>query len=71
MDLTERYSPPFAPRVEGRYEKRVGTEPQRYAIECSACGETFGPAICDSGRVRDRIAKFAVLHLHADVSSHR
>lgn len=71
-DLTESYSPPFAPHVKGAYERREGTDPQRFEARCETCGEGFGPASCDSGRVRERIAKFAVAHLHRDaLSSHR
>ncbi len=66
------YSPPFAPHVTGSYTRREGSGPQRYEARCAACGESYGPAVCDSGRVRERIAKFAAMHLHRDpLSSHR
>lgn len=70
--LAETYSPPFAPHVKGRYARREWTDPQAFDVRCETCGESYGPAMCDSGRVRERIGKFAVGHLHRDpLSSHR
>lgn len=66
------WSPPFAPHVRGRYERRTFDSeagmpnPQRVAMECTRCGNTWR-TVCASGQVRGHIAKFARLHLHRDV----
>lgn len=40
--------------------------PMRFQARCSLCGETV-QGVCDSGRVREKIDKWAVMHLHRDV----
>lgn len=65
------YSPPFAPLVKGEHESRKhdpetgAVLPLKWSARCAGCGESI-EAVCDSGRVRERIAKWAVLHLHRD-----
>ncbi len=65
----ERWSPRAAPRVVGTYTRRVWNgvsfDPQRINIRCEVCGERW-EGVCDSGRVRDRIAKWSVLHRHVE-----
>ncbi len=70
-DLTESYSPRWAPHVVGRYERRAFDptlhvhEPQRYVVTCAACGAEHRGE-CASGMVRDHIATFARVHVHAE-----
>ena len=68
-----RYSPAFAPHVEGTYTPReydpvlARHEPQTVRAKCTRCGEEYGPAECQSGRVRQHIDNWAVgNHLHRD-----
>lgn len=70
-DLSESWTPPFAPHVTGMHEPRTFDpttrtfDPQRLRVQCSTCGDTFD-GVCDSGRVRHKISKWAVMHLHRD-----
>lgn len=63
------WSPGSAAHVKGRYLPRVWDEAsgsyERQPVEatCTLCGEAYAYS-CDSGRVRERIANFALLHLH-------
>ncbi len=63
------WSPAFAPHVEGQYEERTfeGGLPQeqRWYVRCTTCGATY-QGRCASGSVRQRIKRFATVHLHRD-----
>lgn len=67
MPPVEHWSPPFALHVRGEYTRRVWDgerfEEQTVKATCSLCKQTMETR-CDSGRVREKIAKWAVLHLH-------
>lgn len=66
------YSPAFAPHVKGRYTPREYDpvlhrhEPQTVWATCELCDEKYGPAECQSGRVRQHIDQWATNHLHRD-----
>ena len=65
------WSPRAFPHVVGRYNaRRVGEdgmpEPQRIVVHCTLC-ETTWQGDCTSGRPREKIAKFAVVHAHRDL----
>lgn len=66
-ELSEKWSPPWATHVEGRYEPESfddgKRESQRVEITCAKCKGTF-KTTCESGRVRQHIATFAQIHLH-------
>lgn len=70
-ELSETWSPPWAPHVVGRFEPRVYDaeehryEPQRVEIECVSCGARHRTE-CASGNVRQRVQVFARVHLHRD-----
>jgi len=63
------WSPRHALHVKGRYTPRVYDpvlltyDEQKVEAECEMCGETW-EGRCDSGRVREKITKFAAMHLH-------
>lgn len=65
------YSPPFAPLVGAVHDVRKHdpatgkVEPMRFHVACSSCGDTY-VGVCDSGRVREKINKWALMHLHRD-----
>lgn len=67
----EKYSPHWAPHVDGSYTERVldpetgAPEKQWVHARCGICGEEMRRP-CDSGRVRMHVANFALLHLHRD-----
>lgn len=69
-DQWETWSPASTPHVSGRYTRRrwngAGFDPQWVEATCEKCGERSQRVRCDSGRVREKIVAFAVLHLHAD-----
>lgn len=69
-DLTEEWRPLSAPHVVGKFTPRrwdgTAYEPQWVEATCTTCGESSPRVKCDTGRVREKIAAFAVLHLHAD-----
>lgn len=62
----------MVPHVEGRYTERVYDsasqtfETQDVEATCRICGDKHRMK-CDSGRVRERIARFASLHLHEEL----
>jgi hypothetical protein len=60
----ETFRPRWAPNVRGEHTVRGPS--QVWKVTCETCGETFGPLRCDSGMVRNHIAKFAVAHVHKD-----
>lgn len=66
------YSPAFAPHVGAvhdvrRHDPATGeVEPAKFKATCEHCHETVD-GVCDSGRVREKIGKWAILHLHRDV----
>ena len=66
------YKPAFAPFVTGEHDPRRSDPetglvvPMRFTASCSKCGEKV-EGVCDSGRVREKIDKWAILHLHRDV----
>ena len=68
--ITE-YSPSFAKHVQGEHDARTNdaetgkVNPMRWATLCTVCKEQ-GRGLCDSGRVREKIDKWAILHLHRD-----
>ena len=70
MSLTEEWSPANALHVRGSFTPRVWNgqsfDPQWVEAICTVCGESSARVRCDSGRVREKIVKFAGLHLHAD-----
>jgi hypothetical protein len=59
--------PPFAPHVRGAFPDRAYDEdrkllPATVSLSCECCGE--GAEVrCDSGRYRERVAKWALLHV--------
>lgn len=61
------WSPSWASHVVGHYEPRHYDmvdgkfEPQSFRAICNKCGIVIR-GICESGNVRQRIAKFAVEH---------
>jgi hypothetical protein len=65
------YAAPFAPHVTGCYaERRYDHAERRYveqvvALHCSHCGAE-ARWVCQSGRARDKVLKFALSHLHRD-----
>jgi hypothetical protein len=65
------YRPDFAKHVVGTYGARVWDaeigryEEQRIDMTCEECGAAMRRT-CDSGRVREHIARFAIQHLHKD-----
>jgi hypothetical protein len=63
----EAWNPVFAPLVRGKYTPRVWDgeryEPQQVEATCEGCNEEL-TTVCDSGRVREKISKWAVMHLH-------
>lgn len=68
--MMERWSPRWAPLVEGTYERDEdggpgGTPIWRYEVTCSKCGERF-KGVCATGEVRARISDFARQHVHRD-----
>jgi hypothetical protein len=71
MVQRHEYSPRWAPWVRGWYEDRVvdqetgEVEPAKVGATCSSCGQSFGPRLCDTGRVRKHICDFALAHLHS------
>jgi len=58
------YRPAWAQHVRGEYTERDADSEQTYKVTCETCGESWGPAKCLSGRVRNHIATFAMHHLH-------
>lgn len=64
------YRPRWAQHVRGEYtEREFDAETNQYAeqtykVTCETCGESWGPAKCLSGKVRNHIAMFATHHLH-------
>lgn len=70
-DLSVPWNPHFAPAVTGMHEPRAFDpttrtfDPQRFRVVCVSCGDTF-EGVCDSGRIRQKIDKWAVMHLHRD-----
>lgn len=70
-DLSEVYTPRWAPMVTGRFEARAldpetgHPEPQHFVVDCSKCGAHY-EGDCDSGFVRQRIGNFAIQHTHRD-----
>jgi hypothetical protein len=60
------WSPPGS-SVTGRYESPEFEDgrrlPQAVEARCEACGEQWR-GTCESGRVREKIARFATLHRH-------
>lgn len=69
-DLSQEWRPLNAPHVVGRFSPRrwngAGFDPQWVEAECTTCGEASARVRCDSGRVREKVVAFAVLHLHVD-----
>ena len=65
------YSPPFAPHVRGAFPERTYDEdrkllPATVTLSCGRCGE--GAVVpCDSGRYRERVAKWALVHVDCPV----
>ncbi len=59
-----------APHVEGKFTRRnwngESFDPQWVEATCTICKETSPRVRCDSGRVREKIVAFSVLHLHKD-----
>lgn len=70
MPVTE-FRPAFAEHVRAEHEPRAHDPetgealPMKFAFACERCGERY-EGVCDSGRVRDRASKWALLHLHRD-----
>jgi len=60
------WSPPGS-SVRGRHEPESFDEgrrqPQAVEARCEACGDSWRGS-CESGRVREKIARFASLHRH-------
>lgn len=67
MRLVPDYTPPFAPHVRGAFPERTYDEdrkllPATVTLSCGRCGE--GAVVpCDSGRYRERVAKWALTHV--------
>jgi hypothetical protein len=65
------YTPPFAPHVRGAFPDRTYDEdrklcPATVMLSCGRCGE--GAEVrCDSGRYRERVAKWALVHVDCPV----
>lgn len=64
------YAPPFAPHVCGVFPDRIYDEdrqllPASIAVACGRCGESAALR-CDSGRYRDKVAKWALLHVDCE-----
>lgn len=61
------YQSPNYPHIEASYEARVIDEetgepqPQKVNAKCLRCGAEYRHE-CTSGRVRERIIKFAMIH---------
>jgi hypothetical protein len=51
----------FTPR-EVNQEGEVSD--QMVGAACARCGAVYGPVVCTSGLVRDKIDKFALVHAH-------
>lgn len=66
----QKWSPANVPHVEGRFTPRQwngqGFDPQWVEATCTVCKESSPRTRCDSGRVRQKIVAFAILHLHKD-----
>ena len=62
-DFELSWAPPWAQHVRGSFERFDSTDPAPigYKIWCERCGQTWR-GTCSTGRVRDRIARFALLH---------
>lgn len=69
--MSVAYTPSFAPLVKGEHDPRQNDPetgkvvPMRFTASCTSCGERV-EGVCDSGRVREKIDKWAILHLHRD-----
>lgn len=61
----EKWSPKSTPHVKGEFEPRVPGEEQRFSVTCEVCGGHW-QGVCNTGRVRERILKFAMQHTHRD-----
>lgn len=69
------YRPPFAPHVCGTYPERTRDEdgallPAMIAMRCERCGEG-APVRCDSGRYRERVARWALAHARCPLAPGR
>ncbi len=66
----QEWSPANASHVQGRFTPRhwngVGFDPQWVEATCTTCKESSARVRCDSGRVREKIVAFSLLHLHKD-----
>ena len=66
------FRPPWATHVHGRHTLREidpetgRPEEQYYEATCEKCGCRWGPLPCNTGQVRQHIAKFAIVHLHRE-----
>lgn len=65
------YAPPFALHVRGAFPDRTYDEdrklvPATVTLYCGRCGES-AEVRCDSGRYRERVAKWAILHTDCPV----
>lgn len=68
--MTEEYRPRWATHVRGTWgepeEGPTGAQEWRMTFLCEHCGESTR-AICTTGQVRQKVAAFAIDHLHRDV----
>jgi len=60
------YHPPFAPHVCGSYPEKTydedgRVEPAVVLLACERCGDR-SEARCDSGRYREKVARYALGH---------
>jgi hypothetical protein len=68
QELTEVYSPLWAPHVKGRYsavelDPEGKREPQRVVARCEVCGAEYRN-VCMQGMPRQHISRFAQVHSH-------
>lgn len=70
-DTWEQWNPPNVPHVKGTFTQRTIDpdtklpEEQTVRARCEQCGATWQTR-CSSGRVREHIQRFALVHAHRD-----
>lgn len=67
----QEWSPEGRSHIKGRYttrevDPRTGLwDPQEVRVTCTVCGDEWRTQ-CASGRVREHIVRFGVVHAHVD-----
>ena len=70
--VAHEYRPKWAPHVVGMFVERVvdpetgEPDPQVVDLKCEVCGDTHRVE-CRSGQPREKVAKYALGHVHRDV----